>query len=153
VKPRAVFLDGITFLLWTFVAFMNFGIFGILGYCWNILFGGLGVVSGLVLGLSVALKQLSSIEKNGEFKVTLKTGALMLLTIVIAIPIAVYSIFSYGLRVGILMLSFIYPCLLAMYAARIIIYLNWERKNQEFILSDWTRVYVASRNPEKSSCG
>jgi hypothetical protein len=150
VKSRAVLLDGITFLLWTFVAFMNFGIFGVSGYSWNILLSGLGVVFGLVLGISAALKQLSSVEKNGEFKVTLKIGALMLLTIIIAIPIAIYAIFSYGLRVAILMLSFIYPCLLAVYAARIIIYLNWERKNQELILSDWTRVYVASRNSEKS---
>jgi hypothetical protein len=150
VKSRAVLLDGVTFLLWTLVALMNFGIFGVSGYSWNILLSGLGVVFGLVLGISAALKQLSSVEKNGEFKVTLKIGALMLLTIIIAIPIAIHAIFSYGLRVAILMLSFIYPCLLAAYAARIIIYLNWERKNQEFILSDWTRVYAASRNSEKS---
>ena len=100
-----------------------------------------------------ALKQISSLEKNGEFKVTLKTGALMLLAIIIVIPIAIYSLFSYGPMVGIPMLSFIYPCVLALYVARIILYLNWERKNQKFILSDWMRVYVASRNFEKLSGG
>jgi hypothetical protein len=148
VKTRAVFFDGIAFLLWTFACFIYLGIFG-----FNILLCGLGVVFGLVLGILVALKQISSLEKNGEFKVTLKIGALMLLTIIIAMPIAIYSIFSYGLRVGILMLSFIYPYLPAFYAARIILYLNWERKNQKLILSDWTRVYVASRSFEKSSSG
>ena len=101
----------------------------------------------------IPLKQISSLEKNGEFKVTLKTGALMLLTIIIIIPIAIYLIFSYGPIVGIPMLSFLYPSIPAIYAARIILYLNWERKNQKLILSDLTRVYVAPRNFEKSSSG
>jgi len=148
VKPRAVFFDGLLFLLWTFLCFIYLGIFG-----FNILLCGLGVIFGLVLGISVALKQISSLEKNGEFKVTLKTGALMLLTIIIAIPIAIYLIFSYGLGVGIPMLSFLYPYLSAFYAARIILYLNWERKNQKIILSDLTRVYAAPRNFEKSLSG
>jgi hypothetical protein len=132
---------------------MNFGTFGILGYSWNILFSGLGVVFGLVLGILVALKQINSLEKNGEFKVTLKTGALIIPAIIIIIPIAIYSLFSYGLGVGILMLSFTYPSILAIYVARIILYLNWERKKQKFILSDWIRVYVASRDLEKSLSG
>lgn len=148
MKPRAVFFDGVMILLWAFVCFIYVGIFG-----FNILFSGLGVVFGLVFGIPVALKQISSLEKNGEFKVTLKIGALMLLTIIIAESIAIYLIFSYGPIIGIPMLSFIYPYLPAFYAARIILYLNWERKNRRLILSDWTRVYVAPRNFEKSSSG
>jgi len=75
----------------------------------------------------------------------------MLLTIIIVMPISIYLIFNYGPTVGILMVGFIYPYLPAFYAARIILYLNWERKNQKLILSDLTRAYVAPRNFEKSS--
>jgi hypothetical protein len=148
VKPRAVFFDGIAFLLWAFACFIYLGIFG-----FNILLCGLGVVFGFVFGVLGAQKQISSLEKNGEFKVTRKIGALMLLTIIIAISVAIYLIFSYGLMVGIPMLSFIYPYLLAFYAARIILYLSWERKHRRLIFSDWTRVYVAPRNSEKPSSG
>jgi hypothetical protein len=148
LKPRVVFFDGVILLLWTFACFIYLGIFG-----FNILLCSLGVVFGFVFGILGALKQISSLEKNGEFKVTLKIGALMLLTIIIAIPIAIYSIFIYGTSAGFLMLSFIYPYLPAFYAARIILYLTWERKTRRLILYDWTRVYVASRNFEKSSSG
>jgi hypothetical protein len=125
VKLRAVFFDGVMLLLFTFLCFIYHGIFG-----FNILFSGLGVVFGMVLRISVALKQISSLEKNGEFKVTLKTWVLMLLTIIIAIPIAIYLIFSYGPEVGIPMLSFLYPYLPVFYAARIILYLNWREKTR-----------------------
>jgi hypothetical protein len=131
-------------LLWAFICFIYLGIFG-----FNILLSVLGVIFGLVVGISVALKQLISLEKNGEFKVTLKTGALMLLTIIIAESIAIYLIFSYGLGVGIPMLSFLYPYLPAFCAARIILYLKWERKNLKLILSNWTRVYVVPRTERR----
>jgi hypothetical protein len=154
MKLRAVFLDGIVFLLWaSYVFFINLD-FGILGYSWNFLFSGIGIVFGLVLGISESLKALSSLEKNGEFKTTLKTMVLMLLTIIIIIPIAIYLLLSYGPILGIPMLSFIYPSLLALYVARITLYLNWERKNQKLILFDGQRlqrVYVAPRNSEEAS--
>ena len=141
MRLRVVFLDGLIVPLWAFVAFINLGIFG-----FNILLVCLGVVFGLVFGAAVALKQISSIEENGEFKATLKTWALALLAIIILISM-VYFLFSLGLEVRIQMLSLLYPFIPAPFAARIILYLNWERKHKRRILSDglvFTRVYAVS---------
>jgi peptidoglycan/LPS O-acetylase OafA/YrhL len=142
---RAVLLEGVVLLLWASLCFYYHVV--VIGF--DILFSILGVVSGLIIGTMVALRYLKSLEEKGEFQVTLKIGALTLLTLIIVIPIAIYLILSYGLIVGIPMLSFVYPCLPALYAARIILYLNWERKHKKHILFDGrvlTRVYAAPRS-------
>ena len=54
-------LDAVVLLLWAFICFFQFRIFG-----FNILLSGLGVVFGLGFGVAVALGQLSSLEKIGE---------------------------------------------------------------------------------------
>lgn len=137
---RAVFFDGVAFLLWAFLCFVYLGI-----YRFNILLSSLGVVFGLVFGAAVALKHISSIEKNGEFRVTLKAWAFLLLTIIIVVPIVLYLPISLGLEAGIQMVRFLYPSIPALYPAKIILYLNWERKHKKLILYDGlvtTRVYA-----------
>jgi len=125
MRYGAVFLDSAIFLLWAFICFIYQGI-----YRFNILLSSLGVVFGLVFGVAVALKQISSLEKIGELRTTLKTWAFMLLTIIILVPIALYLVFSLGPEVGIQMISFLYPSIPALYATVIILYLNWERKQK-----------------------
>jgi len=67
VGTRAVFLDGIVFLLWVFLCFCYLGVIG-----FNILLSGLGVVSGLVFGVAVALRYIRSLERKGEIRLTLR---------------------------------------------------------------------------------
>jgi len=142
MRHRAVFFDGLMIPLWAFVCFLYLSLVGL-----DISLVGLGVIFGLVLGSAVALKYIGSIEKNGEYRVTLKTWAFLLLTIIIVLPIALYLLFSLGPEVGIQMINFIYPSIPALYAARMILYLNWERKHARRIVFDGllvvTRVYAA----------
>jgi len=140
VRPRATFFDSVLCLLWAFLCFINLGVIG-----FDILRSVLGVVFGLVFGVVVALKHVKSIEKNGEFRATLKMLAFALLTGIILISIALYLLFSLGLEAGIQMASFIYPFIPALYAARVIVYLSWERRHKKLILFDGlvlTRVYA-----------
>jgi len=141
---RAVFLDGIVFLLWAFLCFIYLGLIG-----FNILLSSLGVVSGLVFGVAVSLRYIKSLEKKGEIRVTFKTLAFVLLTISIVLGIILYLLFSFGLEVGIQMVSFTYPFLPALYGARLVLYMNWERKHKKHILFDglvFTRVYAVPRD-------
>ena len=141
---RAVFLDGIVFLLWAFLCFIYLGVIG-----FNILLSSLGVVSGLVFGVAVSLRYIRSLERKGEIRVNLKTLAFMLLTIGIVLGIILYLLFSFGLEVGIQMVSFTYPFLPALYGAQIVLYMNWERKHKKHILFDGlvlTRVYAVPRD-------
>ena len=141
---RAVFLDGIVFLLWAFLCFIYLGVIG-----FNILLSGLGVVLGLVSGVAVALRYIRILERKGEIRVNLKTLAFMWLTIGIVLVIIIYLLFSLGLEVGIQMVSFLYPFLPALFGARIVLYMNWERKHKKHILSDglvFTRVYAVPRD-------
>jgi hypothetical protein len=129
---RVVFYDGLLILLSAFVCFINLRIFG-----FNILPVCLGVVFGLVFGIAVALKQTGSIEKNGEFKATRKTWAFILLAIIVIIilvPNALNLLYSLGLRIQ--TLNFLYPLIPAVFAGRMILYLNWERKYKRRILLD-----------------
>jgi hypothetical protein len=149
MRLRAVFFDGLMVLLWAFLAFFYLDIFG-----FHILLVFLGVVFGLVLGVAVALRQISSIEKIGELKATLKTWAFVLLTIIILVPTTLYLLFRLGLEAGIQILSFLYPSIPVIYAARMILYLNWERKHKRLILFDglwFTRVYAVPRTREDNS--
>ena len=141
---RVVFLDGIVFLLWAFLCFIYLGLIG-----FNILLSSLGVVSGLVFGVAVSLRYIKSLEKKGEIRVTFKTLAFVLLTISIVLGIILYLLFSFGLEVGIQMVSFTYPFLPALYGARLVLYMNWERKHKKHILFDglvFTRVYAVPRD-------
>ena len=155
-----VFLDAVALLLWALIGFFQFGIFG-----FNILLSGLGVVFGLGFGVAVALRQLSSLEKIGELRTTRKMWAFTLLTIIIVVSIVLYLVFSLGVSLTIYvqilgvslalyvqMLSFLYPFLLALYAAIIILYLNWERNHKKFILFDgfvFTKVYSVPRTERR----
>ena len=146
---RAIFLDAVVFLLYAFICFIYLGI-----YRFNILLSSLGFVFGLVFGVAAALKQISSLEKIGELRATLKTWAFMLLTIIILVPIALYLLFSLGPEAGIQMLSFIYPSIPALYTARIILFLNWERKHKRLILFEglvFTRIYAVLRTERRYS--
>jgi len=146
VGTRVVFLDGIVFLLWAFICFMNLGVCG-----FDIILSSLGIVSGLVFGVAVALRFIKSLERKGEFRATLKGLALALLTIIILVPIATYLLFSFGLEAVIQMGHFLYPFVPALYGAQIVLYMNWERKHKKHILFDglvFTRVYAVPRNFE-----
>lgn len=141
---RAVFLDGIVFPLGTFLCFFYLGVHG-----FNILLSGLGVVFGLVSGVAVALRYIRILERKGEIRVTFKTLAFMLLTIGIALGIALYLLFSLGLEAGIQIGSFIYPFFPALFGARIVLYMNWERKHKKHILFEglvFTRVYAVPKD-------
>lgn len=143
---RAVFLDGIVFLLGTYLCFARYYL-GFIGF--NILLSGLGVVFGLVFGVAVALRYIRSLERKGEIRVTLKSLAFMLLTIGIALGIALYLLFSLGLEAGIQIGSFIYPFFPALFGARIVLYMNWERKHKKHILFEglvFTRVYAVPKD-------
>jgi len=131
MRHRAVFFDGVMIPLWAFVCFLYLRLVGL-----DILLIGLGVLFGLICGAAVALKYIGSIEKKGEYRVTLKTWAFLLLTIIIVVSILLYLLFSLGLEVGIQMVSFLYPSIPALYATRMILYLNWERKHARRILFD-----------------
>jgi len=144
MRLRAVFFDGVMLLLWAFIAFIYHGFYG-----FNILLSGLGVVFGLVFGVAVTLKYISSLEKNGEFKATLKTLAFTLLTLIIIVPIALYLLFRFGLEAGKQMLSFLYPSVPAVYAGRIVLFLSWERKHEKLILFDGPKVYAVPRTERR----
>lgn len=150
-------------MLWLFCfghpyVFFQFGIFG-----FNILLSGLGVVFGLVFGVAVALRQLSNLEKIGELRTTRKMWAFTLLTIIIVVSIVLYLVFILGASLALYvvllevslplyaqMQSFLYPILLALYAARIILYLNWERNHKKFIVFDaFTKVYSVPRTERR----
>lgn len=149
---RAVFLDGIVFLLGVFLCFARYYL-GFIGF--NILLSGLGVVFGLVFGVAVALRYIRSLERKGEIRVTLKSLAFMLLTIGIALGIALYLLFSLGLEASQLTKrssqigSFIYPFFPALFGARVVLYMNWERKHKKHILFEglvFTRVYAVPKD-------
>lgn len=143
---RAIFLDSVTFLFGAFICLFHFGILG-----FNILLSSLGVVSGIVFGVALSLTYIHSLEKNGEFKATLKTWAFTLFTIIILLSIILYLLFSFGLEAGIQIGSFIYPFIPALFGARIVLYSNWERKHKKHILFDGlvlTRVYAVPRDLE-----
>jgi len=146
---RVVFLNAVALLLWAFICFFQFGIFG-----FNILLSSLGVVFGLGFGVAVALRQLSSLEKIGELRTTPKMWAFTLLTIIIVVSIVLYLVFSLGVSLALYvqMLSFLHPFLLALYASIIILYLNWERNHKKFILFDgfvFTKVYSVPRTERR----
>ena len=145
---RAVLLDCVVFLLWAFVCFFYLGVIG-----FNVLFSILGVVSGLIFGIIVALRYIKSLEKKGEIKVTFKTLAFMWLTIGIILGIVLYFLFSLELELEALILinNFVYPFIPALYAARIALYMNWERKHRKHILFEGlvlTRVYAVPTDLE-----
>jgi len=144
MRLRAVFFDSVLFLIWTFACFIYLRAFG-----FRIAFGAFGLAAGFIFGVAVAIRQLRFIQEKGEFRATLKTWAFILLTIIVVVPIVLYLLSTLGLETGIQMISFIYPFIPALYAARIILYLNWEKKNQKHILFDGhvlTRVYAAPRS-------
>lgn len=144
MRTRAIFFDGILFLLWAFLCFINLRLVS-----FNILLSGLGVIFGLVFGVAIALRYIRSLEKNGEFRVTRKTWAFALLAIDIALGIALYFLFRLGLEAGIQMVSFLYPYIPAFYVARIAVYSNWERRHKKHISFDGlvlTRVYTVPRD-------
>jgi len=140
MRARVVFLDGVMILLWIFLNFFHLGIWG-----YNILFISLGVVFGSVFGVAVGLIQTGILEKKGKIRVNLLTIAFILGSFFISLGIALYLLFTLGLGAGIQMLSLLYPSVPAIYAGRMILYLNWERKHRRLILYDGlvtTRVYA-----------
>jgi len=71
MRLRAVFLDVVMIPLWAFVCFLYLSLVGL-----DIPLLGLGVIFGLICGAGVALKYIGSIEKKGEYRVTLRTWAI-----------------------------------------------------------------------------
>lgn len=155
---RVIFVDAVVLLLWAFICAFQFGIFG-----FNILLSGLGVIFGLGFGVAVALRQLSSLERIGELRTTLKMWVFTLLTIIIVVSIVLYVVFSLGASLALYVVilgislplyvqiqSFLYPILLALYSARITFYLNWERNYKKFIVFDaFTKVYSVPRTERR----
>jgi hypothetical protein len=139
---RAVFLDGAAGLIWAFACLLYFRLLGV-----SIGFIGLGLLSGAVFGAVVALKHVRSIEKNGEFRTTLKMFAFVVVWIIVVALVGIYVFPSLRLEALVQMLNFVYSILPAFFASRIVVYLNWERKNARHILFDsmWviTKVYAA----------
>jgi hypothetical protein len=139
---RAIFFDGAGSLLWAFAFFLYLWLFGV-----SIPFIGLGLLSGAVFGVAVALKHTRSIEKNGEFRTTPMMFAFVVLLIIVVVLVGIYVFPTLGLEALVEMLNFVYSILPAFFASRIVVYLNWERKNARHILVDsmWviTKVYAA----------
>jgi len=133
LKPRAIFFDSIVFLLWALICFYESSIVS-----FDIIFSGFGVL--------VALRQTRNLEIKGEIKTTLKTWVLILLVSVPTAFCLVFLLSIYGSKVGVPMVSFLVPAVPAMYLAKIIFSLNWERKNKRLILYDFNRTYATSRN-------
>ena|GEM_PF-5904717 len=133
MKPRAIFFDSIVFLLWALICFYESSIVS-----FDIIFSGFGVL--------VALRQTRNLEIKGEIKTTLKTWVLILLVSVPTAFCLVFLLSIYGSKVGVPMVSFLVPAVPAMYLAKIIFSLNWERKNKRLILYDFNRTYATSRN-------
>jgi hypothetical protein len=63
LKPRAIFFDGISFLLWNLVYFVNSTIVS-----FKIILSGLGVIFGLGLGVFVALRRLAASPEFGKIR-------------------------------------------------------------------------------------
>jgi Ca2+/Na+ antiporter len=127
---RAVFLDGVVFLLWAFACSVSFRNYG-----FNLLLGSFGVVFGLVYGGVITLRQLKIIEKNGELRATRKMWAFVLLAIIDIVPLVVYFAFSFGLAVWERqMVSFAFLIVAATHATQTGLFLNWERKQKKHIL-------------------
>ncbi len=140
---RVVFLDGLAFLVWAFVSFILFKTAG-----FNILLSSLGVVFGLVYGISAVRWYVKGIEKNGEFRVTHKYWAFALLAIIVIVPLVLYFALSYGLVGATQMASFVFTLLLAFIATRIGLILNWERKQKKHILSKGFWILSLYTSPE-----
>jgi Na+-driven multidrug efflux pump len=143
VKPRAIFFEGMLFLLWTLLCFFDSSIVS-----FNIVLSGLGVIFGLGLGVFAALRQTRSLETKGEYKTPLKTLLLTLLVIVLIVFCLVFLLFSYGSAVGVPMVSFLVPAVPVVYLVKIIFFLNWERKNKMIILYDFrdlNRIYATPK--------
>jgi len=138
MSHRAVFFDGAVCLLWVFACFLYLRLVG-----FNILIISIGLLSGVLYGAAVALKYIRSIEKNGEFRTTPKMLAFILLTIIIVVLVIIYVSPTLSFEAVIQMVNFIYPVLPAFYAARIIVYLSWERKNARRIVFDGLLVVTA----------
>lgn len=139
---RAVFVDGAAGLLWAFACFIWLGVFGV-----NLPFIGLGLLLGAVYGAAVAVKQTRSIEKNGEFRTTLKMFAFFVLFVIVVVLVGIYVLPTLRLEALIQVTKVVYAIPPAFYASRIMVYLNWERKNARHVLFDsiWviTKVYAA----------
>jgi len=144
MRLRAVFFDVVLFLLWAVLCFIYFGILG-----FSILLAALGIVSGLAFGVVVALVQLDNLEKKGVFRPALKAFALALLTLTIGLPIVLYILLTWGKEGGVQTVGFMYPFIPALYAARITLYLNWERRHDKLLFSNWTKIYVAPKDSEE----
>lgn len=147
MRLRAVFLESVILLLWAFICFIYLRVIG-----FNIFLSVIGVISGLVFGSVVALKYISSLEKEGEVRVNLRTLVFLLLITGILISISLLLLFNLGVEVGIQMVSFIYPFVPAVYAARVVLYSNWERKHGRLILFDGFllgRVYAVPKTGER----
>ena len=140
---RVVFWDCLWFLVWALVCFILLKTFG-----FNILLSSLGVVFGLVYGITAVQWYIKGIEKNGEFRATRKMWAFLLLAIIVIVPLAVYSGLSFGLAGARQMISFVYPILLAFIATRIGLILNLERKQKKHILSKGFWILSLYTSPE-----
>ncbi|MEM3697929.1 MAG: hypothetical protein QXQ94_10640 [Candidatus Bathyarchaeia archaeon] len=101
------------------------------------------------LGVVIVWRQTRCLEINGEFKATLKT---LMLTLLVGVPMVlclVFLLFSFGPAVGVPMVSFLLPAVPTAYAAKIIFFLNWERKNKKLILYDFrylNRIYATQKD-------
>ena len=139
---RAVFLDGAAGVLWTLAWILFLRLIGA-----SISFIGLGLLCGAIYGVVVALKHTRSIDKNGEFRTTGKMWAFVVLLVVVVVLIGVFLLPTLRLEVLIQLTGLVYAIPPAFYASRIMVYLNWERKNARHVLFDsmWviTKVYAA----------
>jgi hypothetical protein len=145
---RAVFLDGVVFLLWASAYSVSLEIYG-----FNLLLGSFGAIVGLAYGGVITLWQLKIIEKNGELIATHKMWAFKLLEIIYIVPLVAYFVFGFGLAVWERqMVSFACLIVAATHATHTGLFLNWERKQKKHILYEGFlsgRVY-ASPESEKS---
>lgn len=128
---RLVFLDGVNCVLFAFICLLSLKLVNL-----NIALIDLGLLSGLLCGVAVARKYTRSIEKNGEFRTTPKMLAFLLLTVIIIVLVTIYVLPTLSFEAVIQMINFTYPIYPAFFAGRMILYLNWERKNARRILFD-----------------
>lgn len=137
---RAVALDGLILVFTGLSCFLYLGIFGL-----DVLAFSLGVVSGLVSGLSMGLMFVRGLEKTGEVRVSYQTLSFVLLILggVLLILIGVLSALEVDARVQ--FVNFLWATASSLLLGRITLFLRWESKHKLHIIFGYNAYGVLCR--------
>jgi len=102
-------------------------------HAFEVLYAGIGFAIGLALGIAMALWQLRLLGRGTEGKPTLARRAAIYGAIAALVAVMIYA-FILGLAAVDLLISVLTPCIVAVFAARVALYLSWENRRRCNIL-------------------